>query len=205
MSSRLRALEALVSDMYEESGNRLPLINREDVPPEDQHLFDAVISNPRTIRGLRGPAGIQLHSPRFAEVMQPLQEYVRSIEGLDRSLTELAILVTARELNHQFEWTAHEPTALRAGLAQATIDVVKRRGSVEGLNEREAAIIQLGREAVGIGKVETETYARAYELFGKEILIYLAALMGQYASLGILLRIFDQQLPPGQAPLLPIR
>jgi 4-carboxymuconolactone decarboxylase len=192
------------SDIDEASGNRLPLIRREDLSEGDRHLFDAVVANPRTIAGLRGPAGIQLHSPRFAEVMQPLQEYVRSIDGLDRALTELAILVTARELNHQFEWTAHEPTALKAGLSQETIDVVKERRSLDGLDLREAAIIQLGREAVGAGRVEPETYATASELFGKELLIYLAALMGQYASLGILLRVFDQQLPPGQPPLLPI-
>ena len=45
----------------------------------------------------------------------------------------MAILVTAREIDSQFEWTAHEPVALKEGLSQEIIDIVKYRKSVAGV------------------------------------------------------------------------
>ena len=130
--------------------------------------------------------------------------YVRFDNGLGRGLSELAILVTARELNQQFEWTVHEPAGLTAGLERAVIDAVKYRKSVAGLSAKEASIIQLGREAFGKRKVDAATFARALKLFGKESLVNIVALMGQYTSTAVLLDTFDQQLPPDQAPLLPM-
>ena len=36
---------------------------------------------------------------------------------LDAHVRELAILVACRETNYSFEWNAHEPAAVRAGVA----------------------------------------------------------------------------------------
>ena len=117
---------------------------------------------------------------------------------------ELAVLVTAREMNSQYEWTAHEPTAVKAGLAPATIDVVRFRKDITGLGEKEAAIIQLGREMFGKNKVSSDTFARALKLFGEGELVNLVVHMGDYSGTALLLRTFDQQLRPGWKPLLPI-
>ena len=119
-------------------------------------------------------------------------------------LSELAILVTARELDQQFEWTAHEPAALKAGLEPAIIDIVKYRKPIAGMGEKEAAIIQLGREAVGKRKVSSDTFARALKLFGRESLVNLVALMGQYSATAVLLNTFDQHVAPGEKLLLPM-
>lgn len=69
--------------------------------------------------------------------------------GLDRRLSELAILVTAREMDQRFEWYAHEAAGLKEGLDPAIIDVVRYRRPVNGLGDKEAALIMLGREALG--------------------------------------------------------
>lgn len=198
------AAAALPPDVYPESGNRLPLIKREDLSDDDQRVYDRVVGDPRSLVGLRGPGGIRLHSPRLTESTREGNDYLRFNNGLGARLSELAILVTARELDHQFEWTAHEPAGLRAGLEPAIIEVVKYRKPLTGLGEKEAAIIQLGREAVGRRKVASETFARALTLFGHEGLVNLVSLMGLYTSTAILLNTFDQHLAPGQQPLLPI-
>jgi 4-carboxymuconolactone decarboxylase len=195
---------ALPKDVYPDSGNRLPLIKRQDLSEQDRKVFDLVAGDTRSLVGLRGPGGIRLYSPRLSEAAFRGNEYLRFENGLDRRLSELAILVTARELDQQFEWTAHEPAGLKAGLEQSTIDVVKYRKALTGLGEKEAAIIQLGREAVGKRKVSPETFARTLKEFGKEGVVNLVSLMGQYSATSILLNTFDQQLPPGQKPLLPI-
>lgn len=194
----------LPKDVYPDSGNRLPLIKREDLKEEDQQVYDMVVGDSRSLVGLRGPGGIRLHSPRLAEYMRKPNDYLRFETGLGRRLSELAILVTARELDQQFEWTAHEPAAIKAGLEQDIIEVVKHRRPVAGVGEKEAAIIELGRQAVGRRKVSPETFARALKLFDSETLVNLVSLMGYYAATAVLLDTFDQHLAPGQEPLLPV-
>jgi len=124
-------------------------------------------------------------------------------------LTELAILVTARELGNQFEWTAHEPAALAEGLEAEIIEIVKRRKPVtrrgKRLGKKEAVIIAFGRELFATRKLASATFARAVTLFGRRGVLELAALMGNYAMTAVILDAVDQQLHPGQKPLLPVQ
>ena len=194
-------------DVYADSGNRLPLVKRENLDPPGQKTYDQLNSpNGGSLAGLRGPGGIMLYSPKVSELNSALNRYLRSPEtGFDGHVRELAILVTAREFNNQFEWAAHEPVALKEGVPAATIDVVKQRKILRGVSEADAVVIQLGREIYGNKKVGAATYARAVKQFGPERLINLVALMGNYAGTAALLTVFDMQLPPGQKPLLPMR
>jgi 4-carboxymuconolactone decarboxylase len=121
-----------------------------------------------------------------------------------RRLTELAILVTARELDNQFEWTAHEPVALKEGLDPKIIDMVKFRRPVTGATEKEAAIIGFGRELFRDRKVRSETYAQMLKAFGQTTVVNITALMANYALTATMLTAFDQQLHEGQKPLLPL-
>src|SRR2546428_10222079 len=107
-----------------------------------------------------------LHSPRVGEPFREMNRIVRSEVPLEPRLTELAILVTARELDNQFEWTAHEPVALKEGLDPEIIEVVKYRRPISGLGTREALIIDLGRKLLRERRVDPETFAHALEAFG---------------------------------------
>ena len=118
----------LPKDVYPDSLSRLPLLARDDLDEQGKRLYDAAVGpQSRTLVGLRGPSGIWLHSPVLAEFLRAANQYLRFETALDRRLTELAILVTARELDNQFEWTAHEPAALKDGLDPKIIDVIRRR------------------------------------------------------------------------------
>jgi 4-carboxymuconolactone decarboxylase len=118
---------------------------------------------------------------------------------------ETAILTTAREMDNQFEWFAHEAVALREGVPPAVIDVIKHRRPVVDLPPADAAIIELGRQALGDKKVTSEVFARAFAIFGDRGMVELVLLIGSYASIATLLTTFDVQLPQGQAPLMPAR
>jgi len=196
--------EPLPEDVHPESLSRLPLRRREDMDEVGQRFYDAVVGpQSRTLVGLRGPSGIWLHSPDLGERMRPVNQYLRFETALGRRLTELAILVTARELDQQFEWTAHEPAALAEGLGQEIVDVVKHRRPAAGLGLEESTIIAFGREVFREKKVSAATFARAVELFGHEGVVNLAALMGNYAMTAVMLNAVDQQLHPDRPPLLP--
>jgi 4-carboxymuconolactone decarboxylase len=192
-------------DVDPESGCRLPLPKRAELDEIGQRIFDRIV-DPKggTIRGLRGPGGIQLHSPALAQQARPVNHYLRHETGLGARLREIAILTTARECDSQFEWAAHEPEALKEGVPAAIVEIIKHRRSTEGLGEKEAGIIELGREVFGARKVKPATFARALKQFGPRMLVDLVSLMGNYAGTAALLTAFDMQLDPGQKPLLPI-
>ncbi len=195
---------ALPKDVDPGSLSRLPLVKREEMDEQGKRFYDAVVSpQSRTLAGLRGPSGIWLHSPRLAEHVRAANQYLRYETGLDRRLTELAILVTAREIDNQFEWTAHEPAALSEGLEARIIDIVKHRKPVSRLATKEALIIRFGREVFRKRKVSSDTFARAVATFGQEGVVNLAALMGNYAMTAVILDAVDQQPHPDQQPLLP--
>jgi 4-carboxymuconolactone decarboxylase len=185
---------------------RLPLPRREQLDDAGRQTYDS-LANPKggTIRGLKGPGGILLHSPALSRYTRPLNRYLRHQAGLGGRVRELAILTTARELDSQFEWAAHEPEALGEGISQEIIEIIKHRKDTNGLDEADAIVIELGREIFGARKVASATFARSLRQFGRRALVDLVALMGNYAGTAALLTAFDMQLDPGQEPPLPLR
>jgi 4-carboxymuconolactone decarboxylase len=191
-------------DIAPDSGCRLPLPRREELGPKVQAIYDRLTSTSgENLRGLRGPGGIQLHSPALSRRSRPLNHYLRFEAGRGGRVRELAILVTARELDNQFEWAAHEDEAQRQGISPELIDIIRFRRGLEAVAEPDAMIIALGREIFGARKVSAATYARCLEHFGRRALVDLVALMGNYAATAALLTAFDMQLDPGQEPGLP--
>ena len=191
-------------DVDPESGCRLPLPRREELDDAGQRIYDS-LADPEggTIKGLRGPGGILLHSPELSRYTRPLNRYLRHEAGLGGRIRELAILTTARELDSQFEWAAHEPEALGEGVSREIVEIIKHRKDTKGLDEADAIVIELGHEIFGARKVTSATFARALRQFGRRALVDLVALMGNYAGTAALLTAFDMQLDPGQPPPLP--
>ncbi len=177
-------------DIYPDSRSRLPLIQR---PTPASTTPPALYSRGLAPEGT-GPAHIRRHGAGL-----------KSLEAsVGRRLMELAILVTAREHDAQYEWTMTEPIAVKDGLEPAVIDLVRLRKPVAGLAEKDAALIELGREVFGKHVVDTQTYARALKLFGERDLVDLVDLMAQRAADEVLLIAFTQQLFADQKALLPI-
>jgi putative methionine-R-sulfoxide reductase with GAF domain/alkylhydroperoxidase family enzyme len=188
-------------DVDAESGCRLPLPRREDLDAEGRRAFDR-LADPAggTLRGLRGPGGIQLHSPKLSRRSRPVNYYLRYESGLGGRVRELAILTTARELDNRFEWAAHMPAALAEGISHEIVDIIKYRRDTSGLAEADAIVIALGREIFGARKVMPATFATALRQFGRRKLVDLVALMGNYAATAALLTAFDMQLDTDQSP-----
>ncbi len=192
------------SDIDPQSGFRLPLPKREDLDEAGRRHYDRVSAPGASIAGLQGPSGIQLYSPRTVEHVRALNRYLRYEAGFSPRVREIAILTTARAMDSQFEWVAHEPEALKEGVAAAVIDVIKHRRSTAGLDETDATVIELGRQIFRDHKVTPELFAKAKALFGPNKLVELVMLMGNYAGTAALLIAVDMQLHAGKQPLLPI-
>jgi 4-carboxymuconolactone decarboxylase len=196
-ASSQASARTLPKDIHPDTGNRFRAIKREELSEAGKKLYDT-----RGAADAFGPGAIRLYSPPLAEAMTGVNDYLRRKSGLDPRLVELAILVTAREMDSEYVWTAHEPAAQKAGLAQEIIDTVKYRRPLTTLGEKEAVIVQLGRDSISKHKVGSDTFARAVKLFGNQGVVNIAALIGDYAATTILLNVSDQHVR--DKSLLPI-
>jgi 4-carboxymuconolactone decarboxylase len=191
---------SLPPDIHPDSLSRLPPIARADLDAEGQRIWDYVGGGrgmPRT-----GPAPVSMYSPKVAEPMHMLNQYLRTSEIGSRYF-ELSALVAAREFDQQYEWSGHEPAGLRAGLDQAVIDAVKFDRDVSGLPEKDATVIRLGRALFREHRVSADLWAKTVELFGRKGAFEIAAVMGDYVMAAVMLTAVDQQLPPERKALLP--
>ena len=175
-------------DIHADSRSRLPLRSAETT------------STATVLHGrLLSPSGLGPNAIRTYGAGQA------SLEGrIGRRLRQLAILVTARAHDAQYAWTLNEPLARAAGLEAELIEIVRHSRPLAGVGEQEAALIAFGREMFGNHTVSADTYARAERAFGVQDLVDIVRLMGEQAADAIVLQGFDQQLPAGVEPLLPL-
>lgn len=191
------------ADIDPNSGFRLPLLKREDLDEGGQRRYDRAV-NGGNIAGLQGPTGIMLYSPRASEAQGALTRYLRQESGITPRVREIALLVAARCLDQQFEWTAHEPEALKAGVPRETIEAIKLDGPIATLDPTDALVVELGRAMLRDHKVPSDLFARAKSKFSPKMLIEIVLMMGSHAMTAALLTAFDMQLHDGVEPLLPI-
>jgi 4-carboxymuconolactone decarboxylase len=194
---------SLPPDVDPGSRCRLPLPARDDLDAAGQQAYDRA-NRPGTLAGLQGPAGIQLHSPGVAPHLSALNTYLRFDAGLSPRVREVAILATAREMDSQFEWVAHEAQALKDGVPPQTIEAIKHRRSTQGLEGEDALVIELARELWKDHRVRPETFAALKAVYGPRKVIDLVVLMGTYANTAAMLAVVDMQIPEGREALLPI-
>jgi 4-carboxymuconolactone decarboxylase len=178
------------SDIHADSRSRLPLVRTPAPPPA---MPPALYSRGLAPEGT-GPGQIGRHGAGL-----------KSLEAsVGRALIDVAALVTARAHDQQYDWTMTEIAAQRDGVAPAVIDLIRSGKPATGIGEKEAVVIEFARELFGRHYVAPETYARGLRLFGERDLVDLVGVMAQHADDATLLTVFDQQLPAGQRPLLPM-
>jgi len=146
-----------------------------------------------------------MYSPKVAEAMHIMNTSLRTAGVLSPRFSEIAILVAAREINQQYEWTLHEPAARRAGVTDAVIEAIKYDRGVAGLAAEDSLIIRVGRQLLREHRLSSDLYAEAVQRFGQRGMVELSALIGDYVMAGIMLHAADQHLPPERPALLPMR
>ena len=193
----------LPADIDPESLSRLPALGREDLDGEGRAAYDIIVgSGPKPTSG---PRMVTLYSPKVAEAFHHLNEYLRNDGVLGARYFEVAIIVAAWEIEQQYEYSAHEPAALRYGAPQAVIDTIKYDREPVGLSPEETVIIRLGRQIMREHKLDSDLYAEAVGLFGEKGLVELVTVMGDYVMVGMVLTTIDQHLPKDRPALLPAR
>src|SRR5688572_4500732 len=194
---------ALPPDIDPVTLTRLPQLTRADLDDEGKAVYDKIVGDgpvPTT-----GPVSMSLYSPKVALAFSDLNGYLRYNGDLSPRHTEVAICVAAWEIEQQYEYSAHEPAALRYGAPQAVIDTIKFDREPVGLSPEETVIIKVGRQIMREHKLDSDLYAEAVRLFGRKGLVELVTVMGDYVMVGMVLTAIDQHLPADRPALLPPR
>jgi len=183
--------------------SRLPPVTPADLDEEGQKLLAAR----QNVTPGPGPGHIGIYNPKASEGTGALGRALGVPTGeksrLGQRMYQLVVLITAREIDQQYEWSAHEPMGLRAGLEQSVIDVVKYDRDVKGLAEKDATVIQFLRTLLREHKVSSELWAKQIQLFGRQNTIEVMQLMGDYFTAGTMMNAADQHLPPTRPALMP--
>ena len=128
-------------------------------------------------------------------------EYLRYRCPLAGRLSELAILLVAREWTQDFEFGAHRKHALKAGLAEATIDAIVEGRRPDVLDGDEQIVWDFVTEVIRTRRVSDTTYGRAHAVFGERGTIDLAGIVGYYSLLALTMNVARVPPPEGETRL----
>jgi len=187
------ALAAPAHGQNQMSQDRMPPI------PADQ-LTDAQRKAAETFaegRGyqVRGPFVPLLRSPEVMLRAKSLSDYLRFKSTIEPRLNEMAILITAREWTQQYEWNAHFPAAIKAGLRREIAEAIAEGVRPRGMADDEEAAYDLAIEILRLKRVSDPTYRRAVAKFGEQGVIDLLGVVGYYNFLAIVMNATRTALP----------
>jgi 4-carboxymuconolactone decarboxylase len=181
---------------------RFPALDQASMSAEQRRVAEAIAAGPRG--GLRGPFQAWLRSPELAQRLQKVGEYLRFSSQVPRRLNELAILITARAWDAQFEWWAHRRLAMEAGLAAAIVDDIAAGRRPSALSDDEAVVYDFCTELRSNRRVSDATFAKALDLLGEAGVIDLVGVSGYYDVVSMTLNLAEVEVPDGEPPLKPL-
>jgi 4-carboxymuconolactone decarboxylase len=179
------------------TGERFPEIPLDKMTPEQRTVAEAIMSGPRG--GMRGPFNAWLRSPVVADRLQKVGEYVRFNSSLDKRLNEMAICMTAQYWGSQYEWYAHAPLALKAGLDPAVLKSIAEGKKPDNMKDDEAIVWEFTTQLRRDHNVDDSIYAKALDKFGERGITDLIAVNGYYDVVSMTLNVARVAPPAGEA------
>ena len=188
----------LPADLDPQSRARLPYLKKSDIDAKSQKALEPFVGKDDT---LRGPLAFAAYNPAVAQALLDLHNAAVTGGTLDSHTRELAILVACRETNYNLEWNAHEAIGAKAGLDAKLIDVVRYNRPLTSLNEKDATVIRFGSQLFHDKKVDSATFAKAVEFWGKRGAMDMVAVMNTYAVSGYFAIAVDERSPEDKPEL----
>jgi 4-carboxymuconolactone decarboxylase len=180
---------------------RLPVLTEDTLDDAQRALLESLRAGPRGARvKLGGPFGVYMHAPQYGEITQQLGAFVRFKTSLEPRLSEFAILCTARMWRAQYEWHAHAPIALQAGVKPETVRDIKAGRTPRKAAKDERAIFDFVQELYKKRRVSERNYKRVQGILGDKGAVELVGILGYYTAVSMILNVFNVPLPEGTAP-----
>jgi len=181
--------------------DRLGPIAPQDWTSAQRAAAQAIIDGPRG--AVYGPFVPLLRSPELMEYAQRMGEYLRYRSAIGVRLSELAILVTARQWSQEVEWAIHAPIAAQVGIPPSVIQAIAERRRPGDMLVDEAVVHDFCIELHEAKSVSDRVYADALALFGEQGVVDLMGLNGYYTFLAMVMNTARTVAPPSSAAPLP--
>lgn len=178
------------------TGERMAEMPLDKMTTAQRAVADAIMSGPR--KGIGGPFNAWLRSPVLADRLQKVGEYIRFDTSLDKRLNEMAIIMTAQHWGSQYEWYAHAPLAIKAGLDPAIVAAIGAGNKPDNMKEDEAIVWEFTTQLRRDHGVDDAIYARALGKFGEQGIMDLVAVNGYYDVVSMTLNVARVAPPAGE-------
>ena len=181
-------------------GRRFPILTDAAMTARQRQVYEGIVSGPR--KGAAGPFNALLRSPDAADRVQRVGEYVRFQTSIPQPLNEMAILITGRFWNAQFEFWAHSRLARTAGLSDAIIQAIAEGRRPGPMSDDERVVYDFCSELFHHYGVADGTFQAVVDRFGERGVIDLIAACGYYSVVSMVLNVDRHPLPAGEEPPL---
>ena len=173
---------------------RIPQIaGKGDVPAAHQGVVDEVV---KVFGGVRGPFSILLHSPRLAERLLQLVTFNREDNVVAPPLRSIAILSAVREKEAAYVWAAQVGAARRAGVPEATIDLLRAKGDPASLPEEERLVVAYVRQLMRTNRVDRSVFDALLRRHDPRWMVELTEVANYFAFLSGMVNPFEIPAPP---------
>ena len=191
---RLAAVGLLLTgSAFALTGERFAEISLDKMSPEQRTIAEAIMNGPRG--RMSGPFNAWLRSPVLADRLQKVGEYVRFNTSLDKRINEMAILMTAQAWGAQYEWYAHAPLAIKAGLDPEVVKAIGVGQKPAKMKDDEAIVWEFTTQLRRDHSVDDAVYAKALDKFGEAGIIDLVAVNGYYDVVSMTLNVAHVKAP----------
>jgi 4-carboxymuconolactone decarboxylase len=174
---------------------RTPEIVHAELDADQRRVYDAIIAGPRG--QVQGPLKVWLQSAELADRAQALGAFCRFGTSLPPRLSELAIIVTGAHWRAGFEWFAHAPIAIKAGIDAAAVEAIRTGKQPKLAPADEAAVYAFAHELLTTHEVSEATYQNAVTQLGRKRVVELTGILGYYGLISMTIKAFEVPLPPG--------
>ena len=196
------AMLFLVNAATVPAAERLAPLDPGKMTPEQRKVADDIVSGPR--KSLSGPFNAWLRSPQLADRLQRVGEYLRFHSSVPTRLNEFAILITARHWTAQYEWYAHYPLAIKAGLDPRIAAELAAGKRPEGMADDEAIVYDICLALHRGAAISDKIFDAAVAKLGEQGVVDLIAVNGYYDLVAMTLNAANVEVPRGvQPPLAP--
>ncbi|MCP4749265.1 MAG: carboxymuconolactone decarboxylase family protein [Proteobacteria bacterium] len=187
---------------------RLEALKPEEMDEDQLEYHQAVLARPifkdfPEDSPLEGPFNAWVRSPKFAKVFSPFARYVRDEGVLEERLVELAIITVGRVWSSEFEFGAHAPKALEAGVDPEIVEAIRNRQPPQFDRTDEKAVFHFANELTADYTISSRTYQAAVDELGEQGVVELIGLMGCYVTVCMTLNAFEVPLIPSMEKPFP--
>ena len=182
---------------------RLTPLDIANLDAKQQSIYNDIASGPRG--GVRGPFLAWLHRAGLAEHAQALGRYCRYDTCLPSRLSELAIMCMGRIWLAEYEWAAHKPFALKAGIAPEIIDALRDGVRPHFTNRDEEVVYDFVMSLYKTKAIGNALYAEAVSLLTEDGVVDLTGIVGYYSLISATIKVFEIPAHAGGTPELPQR